>query len=416
MEILRGMIGLLGFVFLAFLMSENKRKVRIKPIVFGLVLQIVIAVILSKVKIVIVFFEWINRAVIALSHATIAGTSFVFGYVGGGTVPFQLNAQGSAHLFSLAFMAMPMVIVIAAISGVLFYWRILPRVIHGLSWVLRRTLGIGGPLATGISSNLFVGMCESPFIIKPYLKKMTRNEIFTMMTCGMAGVAGTVMALYVTILAPVIPDVMVHVISAVIISVPAIIMISGIIIPESESITLGDQLNLHKSLNVLDALTQGVKQGVEVFVSIIAMLIVLIALVAFVNKLLELLPFINGHAISLKWLLGYAFMPFMWLMGVPWHEALTAGQLMGERMVLNELVSFQSLASLPKGALDPRVSLMMMYAMCGFANFSGLGIMMAGYGTLAPNRRREIVKIGFKTMIAGTICTCMSATVIGMIY
>lgn len=382
----------------------------------AIALQIILALILSKIHLFFEIFQYINNAVIALSKATLKGTSFVFGYVGGGEVPFVVAKDGAAHMFSLAFEAMPLVIVIAAISSVLFYWGVLPFIIKCLSWCLRKILKIGGPLATGISSNLFVGMCESPFVIKPYLKDMTHNEIFTMMTCGMAGVAGTVMALYVAILAPIIPHVMVNIISAVIISVPAIILISNIMVPETGEVTTGFKINEHRALNVLDALTQGIMQGVQAFVAIIATLIVLIALVAFVNDGLGWLPQIGGHAISLQWIMGYVFSPFMWLMGVPWHEALIAGQLMGERMILNELVSFQSLAHLPKGTLDPRVTTMMVYAMCGFANLSSMGIMLSTYGVLVPSRRKEIARFGFKAMIAGTICTCMTATVVGMIY
>lgn len=415
-QIVHGVIGLLGFVCVAILLSNNRRQIKIKPIVIGLIFQVGLALVISRLHIIIELFQWLNKAVIALCHATMQGTSFVFGYIGGGPAPFVEKAGETQYLFSLGFQALPLIIVIAALASILFYLRILPCVIRLISWLIRKPLGVGGPMATGIASNLFIGMCEAPFVIKPYLYKLTYSELFTLMTCGMAGVAGTVMALYVTILSPIIPDVLVHVISSVIISVPAVIMISRIIVPETEPVTIGSEISSRRALNVIDALINGVKQGTEAFVSILAMLIVLIALVAFLDKLLAVLPTFEGHKITITYLLGFVFAPFMWLMGIPWHEVHVAGQLMAQRMVLNELVSFQSLANLPHGVLDHRVTLMLMYAMCGFANFTGLGIMLATYNILIPKRRKEFIQVGIKSMLAGTLCTCMTGTIIGMIY
>ena len=414
MIILHGILGLLVFLLVAFLLSENRRAISIKVTALGVGIQIILAILLSKISIFIDLFNWINDGVLALNDATTQGTEFVFGFIGGGQAPFQMLPGQST--FNLAFQALPLVIVISALSAILFHLRILPVLIRGISWVVSKSLGLGGALATAVSANLFIGMAESPLVIRPYLRQLTRSELFTLMTCGMAGVAGTVMALYVMILSPILPHVMNHVIAAVLINVPAVVVISRMIVPETYSVTAGNEMYVEKSLGIIDALVKGVKVGGEVFVSIVAILITLVALVAFVDKVLHLLPQINGQYISLEYILGYIFSPFMWLMGVPWVDAHTAGQLMATRMVLNELVSYGNLAALPAGALDPRSQLMMLYAMCGFANFSGLGIMLAAYNVLIPERRKEFLGLGFKALIAGTLCSMMTATIVGVLY
>ncbi|NCX93674.1 MAG: nucleoside:proton symporter [Gammaproteobacteria bacterium] len=415
MPILHGLLGLTVFILLAALMSENKKAIKIKHIFIGLSIQILLAVLLSKLEFVVNFFKAIDRGVIALNHATLQGTSFVFGYLGGGSLPFSVKTGTST--FILAFQALPMVIVVAALSSLLFHLRVLPLVIQMLSWLFRKTLSIGGALAMGMSSNLFLGMAESPVVIRPYLQHLTRSELFTLMTCGMAGVAGTVMTLYVVFLSSIIHDVMIHVISAVLISIPATVLISRIIVPETGQLTRGKDIYARASLGVIDALMSGVKIGGEVFVSIVAMLIVFISLIALVNTILSDFPtWISGTPWSLSDLLGYLFQPFMWLMGIPWAEAHTAGDLMATRMVLNELVSYQQMVALPAGALDVKSQLIMVYAMCGFANFGSLGIMLAAYNVLIPERRHEFVNLGFKALIAGTIVTCMTGTIIGMLF
>lgn len=413
MAIVHGIFGLICFILLAVALSENRRAIKLKLILIGLAVQILLALLLSRVHFVIDIFTQINQAVLALNAATMQGTAFVFGYIGGGELPFKADGPGST--FSLAFQAMPLVIVISAISSILFYLRILPVAIKGIAWFVGRTLHIGGALAVAVSANLFIGMAESPLVIRPYLSQLTRSELFTLMTCGMAGVAGTVMALYVIILNPIIPNVMTHVIAAVLISLPAVAVISRIIVPETLPETAGQEIHVEESLGIIDSLIKGVKVGGEVFVSIILMLLTLVAIVAFINHLLGLLPAVHGQPLSLAYLLGFVFEPFMWLMGIPWHEAHLAGELMASRMVTNELVSYGQMAAMPTGSLDARSQLMLLYSMCGFANFSGLGIMLAAYNVLIPARRKEFIGLGLKALLAGTICTCMTGTIIGML-
>lgn len=413
-NIIHGVLGLLGFVFLAFLLSENRRAIRWRSVAIGLCLQVVLAIIFVKVSFFADIFSWLNRAVMGLEHATMSGTSFVFGYVGGGALPFEAN--GHASTYSLAFQALPLVIVISALSSLLFYYRIMPFIIRSISWVVSRVLGLGGAIAIGVSANIFLGMAESPLVIRPYMKRITHSELFTMMTCGMAGVAGTVMGLYVAILSPIMPNVLSKVIEAVLISLPAVVLISRIMVPETEVLTAGQDIYIENRLSSIDALTKGVSVGAQVFISIIAMLIVLVALVAFADKLLGLLPAIEGHKLSLEYIIGFIFMPFVWLMGVPWAQAHVAGDLMATRIVLNELVSYQHLATMHAGILSERTRTILVYAMCGFANISGLGIMLSTYNVLMPKRRKEFMSLGFRALIAGTICTMMTGTVIGALY
>ncbi len=409
-----GFLGLFLFLLGTVFLSENRTHIRIKPIFVALAVQFVLAFLIFKIPFVLDIFNEIDKAVLALNAATMEGTQFVFGYLSGGESPFKTSGVGST--FILAFQALPLVIVVASLSSLLFYLRILPWIIQGMSWIFRQTLGVGGALAVGLSANLFLGMAESPVVIRQYLQHLTRSELFTLMTCGMAGVAGTVMALYVILLAPVISGVMIHILSAVLISIPGSVLVSRIMIPETETMTRGKVIYQREFLGIVDAIMGGVKIGSEIFVSILGMLIVFIAMISLLNKGLSFLPAIQGHAVSLNYLLGYVFMPVMWVMGIPWSEAHVAGNLMATRMILNEIVSYQQLASLSPGLLSPKSSLMMVYAMCGFANIGSLGIMLAAYNVLIPRRRREFVSMAPRSLIAGTIVTCMTATLVGAFF
>jgi len=280
---------------------------------------------------------------------------------------------------------------------------------------LQKTMGLGGAEGLGVSANIFVGMVESPLFIRPYLKDMTRSELFTLMTTGMATIAGTVMVLYASILSNVIPDIMGHILTASIISVPAAITISKIMIPETGQLTSGEMTAPETALSAMDAITKGTIQGVKLLINIIAMLIVLVALVHLVNLILGLLPEIGGQPVTLQRLLGLAMAPVVWLMGVPWEEAPVAGSLMGTKTILNELLAYLDMSRLAKGALSHKSMVIMTYAMCGFANPGSLGIMIGGMGTMAPERRDEIVALGFRSIVAGTLATCMTGAVVGIV-
>ena len=411
--IFQSITGLLTFTGIAWLLSENRKQVKLNMAVIGIVLQLLVGLILLKIPIFRDFFLLLNRLVLSLEEATTAGTSFVFGYLGGADLPFKEKFPGAG--FILAFRALPLVLVISALSALLFYWRILPLVVKAFSWALQKTMGLGGTEGVGVSANIFVGMVESPLFIRPYLQRMTRSEIFTLMTSGMATIAGTVMVLYASILRTTIPDIMGHILTASIISVPAAITISKLMVPETDELTPGEITLAEKATSSMDAVTKGTLQGVELLLNIIAMLVVLVALVYLMNLILGLFPEFGGKPVTLQRLMGYIMAPIVWLMGIPLSEATTAGALMGTKTILNELLAYLDLSRLEPGTLSPRSMVIMTYAMCGFANPGSLGIMIGGMGTMAPTRRDEIVALGFRSIIAGTLATCMTGAVVGII-
>jgi concentrative nucleoside transporter, CNT family len=411
--VFQGLAGLVVFVLLAWLMSENRKQVSLKLIIVGIGTQLIIALILLKLSVFRQFFLFLNDGVMVLETATTAGTSFVFGYLGGAALPFTETYPGSA--FILAFRALPLVLVISALSALLFYWRILPLVVSGFSWCLRKTMGLGGAEGLGVSANVFVGMVESPLFVRPYLQQMTHSELFTLMTAGMATIAGTVMVLYASILGPVIPDVMGHILIASIISVPAAVTVAKVMVPETGVPTSGELVVEHPDTGSMDAITRGTLQGVELLINIIAMLVVLVALVHLINSLLSILPAMGSRPITLQRMLGRLMAPVVWLMGVPWQESSVAGGLMGMKTILNEFIAYLELSRLSPGTLSERSMLIMTYAMCGFANPGSLGILIGGMGTMAPGRRGEIVALGLRSVVAGTLATCMTGAVVGIL-
>ncbi len=411
--IFQSIAGLMSFAAIAWLMSENRKQVKLKRAVIGIFLQLLVGIILLKIPIFRDFFLLLNRLVLSLEEATTAGTSFVFGYLGGADLPFKEKFPGAG--FILAFRALPLVLIISALSALLFYWKILPMIVRSFSWALQKTMGLGGTEGVGVSANIFVGMVESPLFIRPYLQRMTRSEIFTLMTSGMATIAGTVMVLYASILRNTIPDIMGHILTASIISVPAAITISKLMVPETDELTPGELSLPEKATSSMDAITKGTLQGVELLLNIVAMLVVLVALVYLINLLLGLLPEFGGTPISLQRIMGYIMAPLVWLMGIPLNETTSAGALMGTKTILNELLAYLDLSRLEPDTLSPRSKLIITYAMCGFANPGSLGIMIGGMGTMAPSRRNEIVALGFRSIVAGTLATCMTGAVIGII-
>ena len=409
---IQALLGLIAFTGIAWLLSENRRRVRYTIVLSGVTIQLCIAGILLYVPFFKKFFLLLNNVVLSLEAATRAGTSFVFGYVGGGTPPFLLQDTGSN--FILAFQALPLVLVIGALSALLFYWRILPYIVRAFSLLLQKTMNIGGALGLGASTTIFLGMVEAPLVIKPYLKNMTRSELFSLMTVGMACIAGTVMVLYPTILKGVIPDPLGHILVASFIHVAAAITIARIMVPESGEETSGSFIPRRTATSSMDAVVKGTMDGLHLLLNIIAMLVVMVALVHLANLLTGLLPDVGGRPLTLQRILGIVMAPVVWLFGIPWAEAQTAGYLMGTKTILNELLAFLEMAKLPEGALDPRSRLIMTYALASFANFGSLGILIGGLGSLAPERRDEVVGLGMKALVAGTLATCMTGAVIGI--
>ncbi|MBR0702970.1 nucleoside:proton symporter [Bradyrhizobium diazoefficiens] len=412
---LQSALGIFALLLIAFALTENRRAVSLRQAAIGLVVTFVTAIMLLKLPAVAHAFGAINDAVGAISAASRAGSAFVFGYIGGGPLPFDLKVPGAD--FVLAFQALPIVLVMSVLTTLLFYWRVLPPVVRGMAWLLERTLGVGGAVGLSTAANIFLGMVEAPLFVRPYLAQMTRSELFLVMTGGMAGIAGTVLVLYATLLAPLIPDAAAHFVIASVLGAPAAILISLIMVPETSDKRTGGTLEDPEMevASTMDAIEKGTSAGIELLINIVAMLLVLVALVYLVNAILGLLPQIGGAAISLQRLLGLVMAPVCWLMGLPWDQAVTAGSLMGTKTVLNELIAYVDFSKLPEGALDPRSRLIMLYAMCGFANFASLGIMIGGLGVMAPERREEINALGLKSIVSGTLTTCLMGAVVGVL-
>jgi concentrative nucleoside transporter, CNT family len=305
----------------------------------------------------------------------------------------------------------------SVLTTLLFYWRVLPPVVRGMAWLLERTLGVGGAVGLSTAANIFLGTVEAPLFIRPYMPQLTRSEMFLVMTGGMAGIAGTVLVLYATLLAPLIPGAAAHFVIASVLGAPAAILVSLIMVPETDNKRTGGALDdpEMQATDTMDAIVKGTTTGLELLLNIVAMLIVLVALVYLANAILGLLPDVGGAAISLQRLLGYVMAPVCWLMGLPWPQAITAGSLMGTKTILNELISYVEFSKMGPEVFDPRSRLIMLYAMCGFANFASLGIMIGGLGTMAPERRDEINALGLKSVVSGTLTTCLMGAIVGVL-
>ena len=412
---LQSALGVLALLAIAWGLSERPASVRWREAAAGLALTILLAMALLNVPPLRAVFAVLNRAVEAIAASTRAGTAFVFGYIGGGPEPFAVNTP--EHGFILAFQALPIVLIMSVLTTLLFHWGVLPRIVRALARVLQRTMGVGGAVGLATAANIFVGMVEAPLFIRPYLARLSRSELFVVMTGGMAGIAGTVMALYATLLAPVIHDAFGHILAASVLGAPAAIVVARIMVPDNVDAATSSELGRIEPVaaNTMDAVVRGTIAGVELLINIVAMLVVLVALVYLANAVLGLLPDVAGAPLTLQRLLGFAFAPICWLMGVPWHEALTAGALMGLKTILNELIAYVELAATPAEALSPRARLIMLYALCGFANFGSLGIMIGGLGTMVPERRAEIVGLGLKSIASGTLVTCLLGAIVGLL-
>src|SRR5581483_10449156 len=344
-----GIAAILGF---AWLISERRAAVSWRRAAVGLGFAIALAVLFLKVHPVTAAFRSANQVIDAIAAASRAGTSFVFGYVGGGPLPFELKFPGNE--FVLAFNALPIVLVMSVLTTLLFYWGILPPVIRGFSWALNRTMGIGGAVGLSTAANIFVGHVEAPLFIRPYLAQLSRSELFVVMTGGMAGIAGTVLVLYAQFLRNAVPDAAGHLIIASVLGAPVAVMIGQIMVPDEKDIktdSLAETRPVAES--TMDAIAQGATAGLSLLLNMIAMLIVFVALVHLVNAMLSLLPALGGEPVTLQRLLGLVMAPVTWLIGIPWDQAKTAGALMGIKTVLNELIAYLDMSKLPPDALDP---------------------------------------------------------------
>ena len=391
-----------GLLAIAWAISEKRRAIPWRAVAAGLVLLLFLALVCLKIPLVKGAFMKLNDALLLLERATQAGTSLVFGFLGGGSTPYAVSDPASN--FVLAFRALPIVLVISALSALLFYWRVLPAIVRALSFVLEKAMRVGGVVGLSAAANVFVGMVEAPLFVRPYLTRISRGELFAIMAGGMASIAGTVLFLYGSILGRTQPEAVAHLLIASILSAPAALVIAFLMVPPE--MTSRENLVIRsEATGSMDALTRGTLEGAQLLLNIVAMLVVFVALVALVN--LVIAPY------TLQGALGWLLAPLAWLAGIPWSEARAAGSLLGTKTIINELVAYLDLASMKE--LSERSRVLMTYALCGFANLGSLGIMIGGLGTMSPERRGEVVDLGIRSIIAGTLATCLTAATVALI-
>ena len=410
---LQALLGIAVFIAIVLPMSSNRRSINWKLVAIALALQFLICILLLKAPVVKEGLLYLNQAVGALGAATLKGSAFVFGYVGGGGTPFTITNPNAAVTF--AFQVLPLVIVMSALSALLWHWRILPIVIRGISWVFERALGTRGPSALVATANIFLGQTEAPLLVRPYLARMSRYELLLVMTAGMATIAGSVMVIYSAMLGAQFEGVLGHLITKSIMSVPASVLFAHMILPDDN----GSSQNLKESpriyQNAMDSITRGTSDGLALFLNIIAILIVLTAFVALANSIVSFLPMVGGESLTLERIAGWIFAPIAWLMGIPWYEATTAGSLLGVKSVLNEFIAFIQLTTVPPEALSDRSRLITIYGLCGFANLASIGIQISGIGTMAPERRDDLASLAWPAFVAATLGSCMTGCIVGIV-
>ncbi|MDR1853620.1 MAG: hypothetical protein LBR05_01790 [Azoarcus sp.] len=416
MPYLQSLLGIVFTVALVWLMSENRRAVTPRLVLGGLAFQFALAALLLKLPWIAAQAGTLNNLVTALEEATLAGTSFVFGYVGGGPAPFEVTNANAMVIF--AFRGLMLIPVLAALSALLFHWGVLPFIVRCFSRLLQWLFGIDGVLGFGVAANVFMGMVESPLVIRHYLRDMPRADFFALMVAGMSTIAGTVFVLYATILRPVFGvDATLHLLTASLISCPAAIMLARIAVPAASKSAANDAVVPEKLYQgSLDAIATGTMEGMRLFLNVVFILVVVVALVHLGNAALGLLPNVGDAPLTLQRLLGWIFTPLAWLLGIPWSECAHAGSLLGTKLVLNELVAYLDFSALPPETFALRSRVIVTYALCGFANLGSLGIMIAGLNTLVPERRDEVFALGGKAVLLGFLAACMTGAVAGFLY
>lgn len=412
MTVVQALLGILVFIGLALPFSSNWRRVNWKLVLFAVALQFIICVLLLKAPGIREAVQYVNRAVGALGAATLEGTSFVFGYLGGRQPPFEVAYPNT--LVTFAFQVLPLVIVMSAISALLWYWRILPLVIKGISVIFERALGTRGPAGLVATANIFMGQIEAPLLVRPYLARMTQYELLLIMTAGMATIAGSVMVIYSAMLGEQIDGVLGQLITKSIMSVPAAILFAHLLIPDNNDSSQALEKPPRVYESSMDAVTRGTSDGLNIYLNILAILIVAIALVALVNGIIGFIH-VGGQPLTLEVVVGWAFAPIAWLMGVPWDEAVMVGSLLGVKTVLNEFIAYVNLQAMDPQQLSETSKLIALYAVCGFANLSSVGIQISGIGAMCPERRNDLAKLGFRALYAATLASCMAGGVVGIV-
>ena len=408
---LQSAAGLLLLTALAWALGGFRRGLAPRVVVTALVMQLALGAVLLNVPPVRAGFALVGDGVNALATATRAGTTLVFGYLGGGPLPFAEPSPGAS--FILFFQALPLVLVVGALSAVLYHWGVLPAVVKAMAGVLRRLFGLGGATGFGVAANVFVGMVEAPLMIRAWLARLTRSEMFVVMTAGLATISGNTLVVYALIIAPVVPDAAGQLLTASLISAPAAILAALLMIPPApgEAVTEGGEgvpERLYDS--AMDALVRGTQDGLNLLLGIMAALIVFVAIVALANLAIE--PVLG---FTLQQAMGWVLWPVAWAMGVPAAEAATVASSLGVKMIVNEFVAYLDLARSGGAGLSERSRLILTYALCGFTNLGSVGIMVGGMTAMCPERRKDIVDLGLPALVSATIACCMTGAVAGVL-
>ncbi len=409
---MQSILGITVMILFVWFISEKRNQISWKSVGFGLLAQLILAVVFIKVHSIGEAFLFFGRIVEAIEIATSSGTQFVFGYLGGGDTPFEVQRDSALYIFG--FRVLPQILVFSVLVALMWHWGILPRIVQGLGNLLKKALNIGGPLGTGAAATIFLGLAESPLVIRGYLDKLSRADLFTLMVCSMSTVAGSVMLLYASILSDILPGAPAHILGASIINMLGAVVFSRILMPFDEVIERASYSSELRYSTTMDAISRGTTDGLQLVLNIGAMLIVLLSLVALLNQMISWIPGGAG-GLSLQGILGWLFAPIAWLIGIPWAESEIAGSLLGTKLILNELVAFIDLASLEKEALSEDSYKVLTYVLCGFANFGSLGILIAGYTTLLPERRHEVLELGLRTLGLATLVNCHTGAIVGLV-
>jgi CNT family concentrative nucleoside transporter len=411
----QGLTGILLILLLAWAASENRAM---RPgwrwIAGAILMQVALALVIVRVPAVWSLVDGINRGVAAIEQATLAGSSYMFGYLGGAPIPFVLK-PGAPQPMVIAFQILPLIIVFSALTALLWHWGVLRALVTGLSWALRRTLGVTGVVGLNAGANIFLGVVEAPLVVRSWFARMSRADMFAVMVLSMANISGALLVLYATTLAPQLPDAVGHMIVASFLSLPASILVARIMVPGEASAEPTEPAAEVRYESSMDAIIKGTMDGVQLVLAVIGIIIVVFALVNLADQMLAAAPGVGGEPLTVKRLFGWLFAPFMWALGVPWAEAGTAGALMGTKAILNEYVAYLEFAGLPADALTPRSKLIVTYALCNVANLASVGLLVSTIATLAPDRRADAVQLGMKSWLAGNLASAMGAAVIGLV-
>ena len=410
--IIQSLIGIVALIMFAIPFSESIQKIKVKFIIYALLIQISLAFILLEIPFISSFFDVMSMAVESLRLSAIEGSSFVFGYLGGGEAPFEVSNNQNLPIFAFTFL--PMLIFLSALSALLWHWKILPFLIKLLAKIFEKPLDAKGPIGLAATANIFLGQLEAPLLIKPYLNKMNQRDLLIIMTVGMSTIAGSVMVLYITWLDDKFTGVIGHFLTASILSVPAAIMFSNILIPSAQTELKPAKEDLKMYESSMDAISVGTKDGLNMFLSVIASLIVFLSLVALADFILGIFPNVYGEPISLQRIAAFIFAPIAWLMGIPFAEIIPAGNLLGTKTIFNELIAFNDLRDLDSNILSERSQLIMLYGICGFANISSVGILLGGLSAICPDIRGTLLKIAFRALFAATLASCLTGTVVSL--